>query len=174
MEDDCCCLFVTELGSTLTKETRRIADLDEPVNLLLRATEAQRRRCWLAIHSDGIYLKADGSKRSKICKIQKLQFCRPVHPKREGAQVNEPLFVFVVRHKKTFRCHAFLCESDEDAKTLANFCSAKMVEQRPQSSTLEAPKRRLDVREDECANLTPKGFVLIEAILGLLTACFAK
>jgi Phosphotyrosine interaction domain (PTB/PID) len=170
MEDDCCCLSVTELGSTLAMETKCIGDLDGPVNLLLRASEAQRRNCWLAIHSKGIYLKADGSKRSKICKIQKLQFCSPVRAKPEG----EPLFVFVVRHKKTFQCHAFLCESDAEAKKLADFCSAQMVEQRPQSSTQEAPRRRLDVREDECANSTPKGFVLIEAILGLLTACFAK
>ena len=53
--------------------------------------------------------------------------------------------------------------------------NGETTEQRQQASTpQEAPKRRLDVREDECANLTPKGFVLIDAILGLLTACFAK
>ena len=86
------------------------------------------------------------------------------------------LNVFViVRHKKKLQCHALFCRTDADAKTLADCCRSQMTKQRQQASTPQkAPKRRLDVREDECANLTPKGFVLIDAILGLLTACFSK
>jgi hypothetical protein len=93
-----CELSVIDLGSTPVQET--IDDLDEPVKLLRKATNTQKRDSSLSI--------------------------------------------------------------------------SQMAQQRQQASTQEAPKRRLDVREDECANLTPKSFVLIDAILGLLTACFTK
>ena len=33
-----------------------------------------------------------------------------------------------LRHKKKLQCHAFLCQTGADAKTLADCCSAKMEE----------------------------------------------
>ena len=185
MLDNCYRLFVTDWGSTPVQKITCIDDLLQPLNRLRTAAKAQRRDCCLSISSTGIYLEAADSKRStqpkdqpkeQLFKTQKLAFCSAFCFKVRDAQpqVIEPLFVFIVRHKKKLQCHAFLCETEADAKTLANCCSAEMAKQKRQASTQEAPKRRLDIREDECANLTPKGFVLIDAILGLLTACFAK
>ena len=207
MLDNCYRLFVTEWGSTPIQKFTRIEDLLQPINRLRTAAKAQRRDCCLSIRSTGIYLEAADSKSStqpkdqpkeQLFETQKLAFCSAFCFKVRDAQpqVIEPLFVFIVRHKKKLQCHAFLCETEADAKTLANCCSAEMAKQKRQAantdrrlhlksfqfqlqfqrqaSTQEAPKRRLDIREDECANLTPKGFVLIDAILGLLTACFAK
>ena len=162
MQNNCNRLSVTDLGSTPVQETTSIDGLNEPVQRLRKVTNAQRRACWLSISSAGIHLEDRNSKEStELFKTKKLTFCCAIRAKAAGAQVNEPLFVFVVRHKKKLQCHAFLCRTDADAKTLADCCSAQMTEQRQQASTREAPKRRLDVREDECANLTPKGFVLI-------------
>ena len=164
MQDNCNPLSVTELGSTPVQETTSIDGLNEPVKHLRKATKAQRRGCWLSISSAGIHLEDRNFKSStELFKngTAELTFCSAIRAKAAGSQFNEPLFVFIVRHEEKLQCHAFLCRTDADAKTLADCCSAQMTKQRQQASTREAPKRRLDVREDECANLTPKGFVLI-------------